>query len=118
MPQIEHYLRCLIKAAGMVTTKVEDGGVLKEVSIGSLIRNPIVPKLFGTDFQVGLDILLNDEVYGGMRHGLAHGLWGSRDFTSVRASMLLFVLLKLMQWRKTIRVPRERSKSIAEQKLK
>ena len=100
MPQIEHYLRCLIKAAGMVTTKVEDGGTLKEVSIGSLIRNPIVPKLFGIDFQVSLDILLNDEVYGGMRHGLAHGLLGIRDFTSVRAFILVYVLLKLMLWKR------------------
>ena len=97
MPQIEHYLRCCLKAHGETTVRRKrDGGGQQEMSIGELISNDRTAALFGEGTRTALDVLLNDELQDGMRHHVAHGMYGEKDFTEVRAFMLVFVLLQMM----------------------
>jgi hypothetical protein len=107
MPQIEHYMRALIvKAGGTTQKRIKDGAGLQEMAIGDLISHPILAQRFPESIRVAFDVFLNDEEYVGLRHHNAHGLMDATDYTGTKASMLVYVLLKLLALK-----PKERPKT-------
>lgn len=74
VPQIEHMVRCRLKAAGVKTTNLDEDGIENEKALGALVDFPETAQILGEDLAFKLKALFCDALGPNLRNELAHGL--------------------------------------------
>lgn len=95
IPQIEKMVRYHLRAAGVVTTTI-DQGIENEVNLSALLKKPEAVSIFGKERVFEMDALFCETPGPQFRHGLAHGLLEDEDFASPLAAYVWWFVLKLI----------------------
>ena len=74
VPQVEHIVRCHLKARGAKTTHLDEDGIENEKALGALVDLPETAQIFGEDLAFELKALFCDALGPNLRNGIAHGL--------------------------------------------
>lgn len=100
-PQTESVVRHHLKAAGVLTTRLDAQGVEDEVSLSSLLEKREVGDVFGTDVAYELRGLFTGRFGSNLRHDVAHGLATdsiAHSAVAVYAWWLIFRLVMTPFW--------------------
>ncbi len=96
VPQIEHLVRCHLKAAGVTTTSLDGEGIEMELGLSALLKRQEVEKIFGVDPTFEMRSLLCDPLGANLRNELAHGLAEFAACHSAHAVYVWWFALKLV----------------------
>lgn len=100
-PQTESIVRYHLKAAGVLTTRLDAQGVEDEVSLSSLLEKREVGDVFGPDVAYELRGLFTGRFGSNLRHDVAHGLATdsiAHSAVAVYAWWLIFRLVMTPFW--------------------
>lgn len=89
-------MRYHLRAAGVVTTKVDAQGIESEVNLSALLKKTEALSIFGKERVFEMAALFCDTPGPKFRHGLAHGLLEDEDFASPLAAYAWWFALKLI----------------------
>ncbi len=102
VPQIEHLVRSQLKAAGAITTTIDQDGTENETGLSALVKLPQMTQCFGDDLAFELSALFCDPLGPNLRNNVAHGLLdfdACRSVPSIYAWWLSFRLMFRAYWR-------------------
>ena len=74
VPQMEHSVRTVLKAAGAQVSGLDDQGVQMMFGLPTLLFSPKLEELLGPDLTFTLQALLVEQAGPNIRHRMAHGL--------------------------------------------
>lgn len=95
VPQIENAFRKLIQLNGGNIIKNNRYGGNYYISLGDLLRNPIISQVYGEKRQIYFIVLLVDPMGWNIRNNVSHGLMDSEIFSYDVLDRLLHILLLL-----------------------
>lgn len=87
VPQVEHMVRWHLKASGVKTTNLDQGGIENENGLSALMELAEVARIFGEDITFELKALFCDAFGANLRNELAHGLL---DYTACQSTYSLY----------------------------
>lgn len=96
VPQIEHMVRCHLKAAKVKTTTLDPDGIEHEIGLSALMELSEVAKVFGDDLAFEIRALYCDAFGPNLRNQMAHGLLDGNDCQSIYAVYAWWHALKLV----------------------
>ena len=74
IPQLEHFVRSIMKQHGLKTTTLDSRGIETENGLSTLLDNSEIDKYLGADFTFELRALLAHSIGPNLRNEVAHGL--------------------------------------------
>jgi hypothetical protein len=74
VPQLEHLLRCLLQANGVITSSLKDDRVQEEFDLNRLLVMRETERLVGEDLCFVLRVVLTERFGFNLRNELAHGM--------------------------------------------
>lgn len=80
-PQLEHLIRTHLRAAGVSTTRMENG-IEEEVGLSRLLDRERVEEIFGVDLVYEIRVLFTDQFGPNLRNTIAHGLLSDTESVS------------------------------------
>jgi len=95
-PQLEHAIRELFFAAGIVTSTYPSSGIQNEQDLNTLLKHSRAPEIFGNELVYDLRVLLIEKAGGNLRNDLAHGIlddgakWGAKVYVWWMCLFLIF----------------------------
>ena len=95
-PQIENMVRFHLKAAGVVTSHMDQYGITMEYGLSKLIELPKTLSIFGEDLTYELKALYCDQIGPNLRNNVAHGLLNDRECYSIASIYAWWLGLKLV----------------------
>jgi len=96
VPQIENMVRYHLKAAGAITTTLDNEGIETEKGLSSLLEIPEASQIFGENTIFEMTALFCDSQGPNIRNHLAHGLMESEEFESAHAIYAWCFTLRLV----------------------
>ena len=96
VPQIENFVREVLKQAGVETKTLDNDGIENEKAMGSLIQEPKANEVFGEDLAFELNSLFCDPAGPNLRNKVAHGLLDEGQFDSPYAIYAWWLGLRLV----------------------
>lgn len=111
-PQLEHAVRELFFASGLVTTTYPTSGVQNEYDLNVLLKDPGAHDIFGEKRTFDLRVLLIEKAGGNLRNDLAHGLLA--DNAKFGAKVYLWWVSLFLVLRPLLRRPRSTAESEVE----
>ena len=96
VPQIEHMVRCHLKASGAKTTNLDSNGIENENGLSTLMDMPETVKVFSVDLAFEIKTLFCDPFGPNFRNELAHGLIGYDDCQTPYAIYAWWLGLRLV----------------------
>lgn len=96
--QVEHFVRCQLREAGVCTTVLDDKGrgIETEKGLSSLMELPEADKCLGADLAFEIRGLFCDPAGPNLRNAVAHGLLGDDEFDPDHARYAWWLVLKLV----------------------
>lgn len=95
VPQIENAFRRLIQLNNGNIIKANNYGGHYYISLGDLLRNPIISQIYNEKIQIYFIVLLVDPMGWNIRNNVSHGLVNSEFFSNDILDRLLHILLLL-----------------------
>lgn len=95
VPQIEHALRLLLRDLGKSTNTTRDDKTWRQLTLGSVLKQPALSEALGQDGAYYLRVLLTEDLGLNVRDLVCHGLVGDGWFTKSIADRLLHVVVGL-----------------------
>ena len=95
-PQIEHMVRFHLKAAGVITTNLDQDGIETENGLSALMDLPKTVEIFGEDLTYEIKALFCDQLGPNLRNNIAHGLLDDQECHSVDSVYAWWLGLKLV----------------------
>ena len=95
-PQVEHFVRRMLKNSGIKTTTLDSKGIETENGLSTLLDKPGVENCFPSDWLFELKALLTDSVGPNLRNDCAHGLLSSNQANSAEAVYFWWFCLRLV----------------------
>ena len=92
-PQIEEAIRNLIEISGGTVLKPSKNGGFQLKTLGDLIGDEIIKKVFGEDIQTYFLLLFTDQRGWNIRNSVCHGIVEDNFFSAQVADRLMHVLL-------------------------
>lgn len=96
VPQIENMVRYHLKAAGIITTTLDNDGIETEKGLSTLLKIPEALLIFGENLIFEMTALFCDSHGPNFRNHLAHGLIESEEFESAHAIYAWCFALRLV----------------------
>lgn len=96
VPQIEHMVRCHLKARGAKTTNLDQNGIETENGLSTLMDLPEVEQIFGENLSFEIKALFCDAFGPNLRNDLAHGLLDRNACQSTYSIYAWWLGLKLV----------------------
>lgn len=95
-PQLEHMVRTHLKAAGAITTNLDNNGIENEYGLSTLVELPEIARIFGQHITFELKSLFCDSFGPNLRNEVAHGLLDVHRFNSPDIIYAWWFALKLI----------------------
>jgi hypothetical protein len=95
VPQIENMVRYHLRAAGVITTTLDEG-IETEKGLSTLLKIPEATQIFGENLIFEMTALFCDGQGPNIRNNLAHGLMESEEFESAHAIYAWCFALRLV----------------------
>lgn len=99
LPQIEHSVRSILSARGIIVSGLDQEGIQEEFDLNRLLRSSDtaeeLEKVLGADLLFDLRGLLVERVGSNLRNVVAHGLLHAGQFNSVEVCYFWWITLKL-----------------------
>jgi tetratricopeptide (TPR) repeat protein len=95
VPQIENSLRHLMQNRDIITTKLDNSGIQRQIDLNELVVDPRLSAIISEDILFELRCLLTDNRGPNLRNQLAHGMLDDSDFSSVEALYAWWLVLVL-----------------------
>lgn len=98
VPQLENAFREILKSQGhVVATKEKSDDILQEaVSLPKILKHDAIKNMLGEGLHFDFQAILTDDLGGGLRHTLAHGICGDRELNSAVGAYLFVLILRLI----------------------
>lgn len=96
IPQVEHMVRCHLKAAGATTTNLDNDGIENENGLSTLMDMSEADTVFGEDIAFEIRSLFCDPFGPNLRNELAHGLLEEDTCHSIYAVYAWWLGLRLV----------------------
>jgi hypothetical protein len=100
-PQIENWIRWLLKQIQVTTTTIDSEGLEHEIGLSSLLEKSEIEGLIGADLLFELKALYTDKFGSNLRNEVAHGLIDGRNsesYYSIYAWWLCFRIVFNTLW--------------------
>lgn len=97
VPQVEHLIRFHLNSDGVVTTMMDQTGVVNEVGLSTLMTYPEVDQKFGPDLSFEIKSLFCDHFGPNLRNELAHGLLSDAEIQSAESVYSWWFMLRLVK---------------------
>ena len=95
LPQVEHSIREILTAHGVITSKLESDTTQDERDLGWMLTHPQMAKIFGEGMAFDLRGLLVERFGLNLRNNLAHGLLAEQQMISPGAMYAWWLVLRL-----------------------
>ena len=95
-PQIENMVRFHMNRAGVVTTHVDENGIVAEKGLSALVAMPEIVDVFWEDLIYEIETLFCDQIGANLRNNIAHGLLDDRQCQTVESVYAWWFMLKLI----------------------
>lgn len=96
IPQLEHFVRMIMKQCGLKTTTLDSMGIETENGLSTLLDHPDIEKALDNNLIFELKALLADSIGPNLRNEVAHGLLEADGAMSVYAVYLWWLCLRLV----------------------
>lgn len=95
LPQVEHSIREIFTAHGVITSKLESDTTQDERDLGWMLTHPQMAKIFGEGMAFDLRGLLVERFGLNLRNDLAHGLLAEQQMITPGAVYAWWLVLRL-----------------------
>jgi len=95
LPQMEHSIREILSAGGVITSKLESDTTQDEHELGWMLRHPEMARMFGEGMAFDLRGLLVERFGLNLRNDLAHGLLAEPEMITPGAMYAWWLILRL-----------------------
>lgn len=96
IPQIEHFVRLVLKDLEVQTTVLDEKGIEIEKGLSTLVTEPKLAEALGIDMVFDLKTLLTEQLGHNLRNNVAHGLSKQGVFHSAEAIYLWWFCFKMV----------------------
>lgn len=96
IPQLEHFVRMILKQGGLKTTTLDSKGIETENGLSTLLDTPNIEKVMDKNLLFEFKALLSDAIGPNLRNEMAHGLLEADRAESVYAIYLWWLCLRLV----------------------
>jgi hypothetical protein len=103
VPQIENSFRHLMTDKNMVTTKLDQYGVQRQIDLSDLVIDSRLETILSKNVLLELRTLLTDNRGPNLRHALAHGMLGDDECFSAEALYAWWLVLVLCIYSPVVR---------------
>lgn len=108
-PHLEQMARKSLKAAGAITTTVEDNGVTREVGLGSLLKLDECERVFGHELTEELKAIFTEVTGYNARNDVAHGLLTESQAQTVKGLHAWWIILRVIVDALHLNIPKDDS---------
>ena len=95
-PQLEHMVRCQLKAAGAHTSNVDKEGIENENGLSSLMDMPEAAAVFGGDLVFEIKAIFTESIGSNLRNEVAHGMLDDNSSSSLASVYAWWMLLRIV----------------------
>lgn len=95
LPQVEHSIREIFTAHGVITSKLESDATQDERDLGWMLTHPKMAKIFGEGMAFDLRGLLVERFGLNLRNDIAHGLLAEQQMLTPGAIYVWWLVLRL-----------------------
>jgi hypothetical protein len=95
-PQLEHIVRELFAARGILVSGLDSQGIQREYDLNTLLWLPEAEKVFGADWLLDLRCALIHPFGANIRNRMAHGLMDDAEFYRLEVVYLWWLALRLI----------------------
>jgi len=96
VPQVEHLLRELFNANGLISSSFDDTGIQQEYDLNRLLRSADAERLLGVDLCFVLRVIFVERFGYNLRNELAHGMLSPGDLFGNAAIYGWWLLFRLI----------------------
>jgi hypothetical protein len=98
IPLSEALVRAHLQRGGAITRTIQEDGTQEEMTLSALLDHPDAARMFGTNLQFELKVLLSEPLGYNLRNSYCHGLVTDQGLETTGVVNLWWTLWRILLW--------------------